>query len=164
MGIASALRRTVLGTGNELRQDRPMALNLLKLCVGATSPEDLAGHIEHRLAVSGSATYWHVTRMVPKRADELVAGGSLYWIIRGSVQARQKILGIEPFTDEAGIGRCRILLDRELVLTRHQPKRPFQGWRYLKAEDVPADLRSFDEAGDGLPPELSVALQELGVI
>ena len=141
-----------------------MALHLLKLCVGATSPEDLAAHIHHRLANSGSPAYWHVTRMVPKRGDELAAGGSLYWIIRGSVQARQSIVGIEPFTDEAGIGRCRILLDRALILTRHQPRRPFQGWRYLKDEDAPADLRAFDEPGDGLPPELSSALQELGVI
>ena len=142
----------------------PMALHLLKLCVGATSAEDLAAHIDHRLAISGSPAYWHVTRMVPKRGEELAAGGSLYWIIRGSVQARQSILGIEPFTDEEGIGRCKILLDRTLVLTRHQPKRPFQGWRYLKAEDAPADLREFGEAGDGLPPELATALQELGVI
>ncbi|MCE7027308.1 DUF1489 family protein [Jiella avicenniae] len=141
-----------------------MALHLLKLCVGAVSAEDLAAHIDRRLALSGAPTYWHVTRMVPKRAEELSSGGSLYWIIRGSVQARQQILGIEPFTDEEGIGRCKILLDRNLVLTRHQPKRPFQGWRYLKGEDAPADLRAFDEAGDGLPPELASALQELGVI
>ncbi|TFF25257.1 DUF1489 family protein [Jiella endophytica] len=141
-----------------------MALHLLKLCVGAESAPDLAAHIDHRLAMSGATDYWHVTRMVPKRVDELMRGGSLYWVIRGSVQARQAITGIEPFTDEGGIGRCRIMLDRQLVLTRQQPKRPFQGWRYLKQEDAPADLGAFGEAGDGLPPELSIALQELGVI
>ena len=140
-----------------------MALHLLKLCVGADSVDDLAAFIEHRLATSGSATHWHVTRMVPKRIDELVDGGSLYWVIRGSVQARQAITGIEPFTDDTGIGRCRILLDPALVITRQQPKRPFQGWRYLKGEDAPGDVRTFGEAGDGLPPELSAALQELGV-
>ncbi|MBP0615429.1 DUF1489 family protein [Jiella mangrovi] len=141
-----------------------MALNLLKLCVGADSPDDLAAFIANRLAMSGGTHHWHVTRMVPKRTDELLDGGSLYWVIRGSVQARQAITGIEPFTDDAGIGRCRIMLDPTLVLTRHQPKRPFQGWRYLRAEDAPSDVMIHGEAGDGLPPELSIALQELGVL
>ncbi|MBO0662226.1 DUF1489 domain-containing protein [Jiella sp. MQZ9-1] len=141
-----------------------MALHLLKLCVGVDSVEDLAAHIAHRLAVSGAAVTWHITRMVPKRIDELIDGGSLYWVIRGQVQARQVIVGIEPFTDHEGIGRCRILLDPTLVTTRHQPKRPFQGWRYLKGADAPADRMQAEEGADDLPPDLSRVLEELGVI
>ncbi|MBO0905087.1 DUF1489 family protein [Jiella sonneratiae] len=140
-----------------------MTLHLLKLCVGAESPEDLEGHVRHRLAASGETRYWHVTRMVPKRAEALTAGGSLYWIIRGAVQARQAIVGIEPFTDEEGIGRCRIRLDPSVVRTRHQPRRPFQGWRYLDVGDAPPDLSRSSDGEADLPPELSVALQELGV-
>ena len=163
MGITTVDRRYTLGSDGRVRHSRAMSLNLLKLCVGADSVDDLAAFIAHRLEASGSPVHWHVTRMVPKRVNELVSGGSLYWVIRGSVQARQAIAGIEPFTDETGIGRCRILLNPELVLTRHQPKRPFQGWRYLKSEDAPTDVGSFGAPGDGLPAELSIALQELGV-
>ena len=144
-----------------------MALHLIKLCVGADSVEDLEAWIAHRLDLRRAANepshHVHVTRMQPKRADELLSGGSLYWVIKGNVQARQKLVGIEPFTDNEGIGRCRLVLDPELVRTRWQPKRPFQGWRYLKDEDKPADLGD-DDGIEDLPPDLRGELASLGLL
>lgn len=144
-----------------------MALHLIKLCVGADSLEDLESWIARRVDMqraSGQSTnQFHVTRMQPKRTEELLDGGSLYWVIKGNVQARQKLVGIEPFTDNEGIGRCRLVLDPVLVHTRWQPKRPFQGWRYLKDDDKPADLGD-DEGIEDLPPELRGELASLGLL
>jgi hypothetical protein len=74
---------------------------------------------------------YHVTRMVPTRAAELVDGGSMYWVIRGAVLVRQRIEAVERYTDEEGIGRCKLVFDPELVPVRPVPRRAFQGWRYL---------------------------------
>lgn len=121
-----------------------MTLHLIKLCVGADSVESLQAWIDFRLEqkrMAGEApVQTHTTRMVPSRKDELLAGGSLYWVIKGKIQVRQRLIDIRPFTDEAGIKRCDLVLESKLVQTRFQPRRPFQGWRYLKAEDAPADL------------------------
>ena len=144
-----------------------MALNLLKLCVGATSIEDQQSWIEHTLAkkrARGLAEeHIHTTRMVPKRIDELLDGGSLYWVIKGNIQVRERLIDIRPFTDKEGIRRCDLVMDGKLVPTQWQPRRAFQGWRYLKVEDAPADL-----AGDGgiasLPPGLRSELADLGLL
>ena len=105
----------------------------------------------------------HVTRMTPKRTDELLAGGSLYWVMKGVIRCRQKLIGIEPFTDNEGIGRCRLVLDKEIVPTRRQERRPFQGWRYLEAKDAPPDVKK-GEAEDDMPEEMRRELEELGLI
>ncbi|MEJ0013138.1 MAG: DUF1489 domain-containing protein [Bauldia sp.] len=143
-----------------------MALNLIKLCVGCDSVEDLAEWIEQRLKEKkrkGEKPFHnHVTRMVPKRIAEL-KGGSLYWVIKGTVQVRQKLVAVEPFTDKDGISRCRLVLDAKLVRTEWQPKRPFQGWRYYAADDAPRDLRKGRNGDDDLPPELSAELAGLGL-
>lgn len=142
-----------------------MAVNLVKLCVGATSVEDLEHWSAQRLAAMRKAgtraELFHTTRMVPKRADELVAGGSLYWVIAGSIQCRQTLTTIEPFVDGDGIGRCRLMLGPKIVRTRWMPKRPFQGWRYLKAEEAPADLAAGETQ---VPAELRADLAELGLL
>lgn len=142
-----------------------MTLHLIKLCVGADSIEDLDAWIKHKLAEKRAAglpvEQYHTTRMVPRRMDELLEGGSLYWVIRGNVQVRQSLVDIRPFTDDEGIGRCRLVLEPELVPTEWQPKRPFQGWRYLEAKDAPRDLD--DRCGQGLPPELAAELAGLGL-
>ena len=78
--------------------------------------------------------------MVPKRADELTDGGSLFWVIRGQITCRERILDIRPFTDKDGIGRCRVVLDGKVVLVEPRPRSAFQGWRYLEAKDAPRDL------------------------
>lgn len=142
-----------------------MPLHLIKLCVGCESIEDLADWIEQKLAEKRRAglpvEQYHHTRMVPKRIPELLDGGSLYWVIRGSVQVRQRLTDIRTYTDEEGIGRCRLVLDTALVPTERQPKRPFQGWRYLEPKDAPRDLS--DSSMDGLPPALAAELAELGL-
>lgn len=145
-----------------------MALNLLKLCVGVDSVEDLEEWIGARLAEAQArgdvAEQFHTTRMVPKRVDELIAGGSLYWVIKGNVQVRQRLLDIRPFTDAEGVSRCRLILDPVLHRTRWQPRRPFQGWRYLKTEDAPPDLSGDDQEIASLPPKLRQELAELGLL
>ena len=144
-----------------------MALNLLKLCVGATSIEDLQSWLDSRMAqkrAQGLAEeHIHTTRMVPKRTDELLAGGSLYWVIKGNIQVRERLIDIRPFTDKEGIRRCDLVMDGKLVPTQWQPRRAFQGWRYLKPDDAPEDLA----AGGGiaeLPPRLRNELAELGLL
>lgn len=145
-----------------------MALNLIKLCVGADSVDDHRAWIDFRLdqarAMGIDAEQYHTTRMYPKRADEIIAKGSLYWVIKGQVQCRQRVLDIRRFTDNEGIGRCKIVLEPTLILTSLQPKRPFQGWRYLRAEDAPRDMAEMSDGGEPMPEALRRELSELGLI
>ncbi|WP_425086929.1 DUF1489 family protein [Stappia sp.] len=144
-----------------------MTLHLLKLCVGAGSIEDLQAWIdfraEERRARGEAPEQCHTTRMVPTRRDELLDGGSLYWVIKGSIQVRQRLIDIRPFTDGAGIKRCDLVLEPILHPTRPHPRRPFQGWRYLKPEDAPADLTRLDGSGD-IPDAMRRELVELCLI
>lgn len=144
-----------------------MSLHLLKLCVGADSIEDLREWVASRamnaMAAGLEPHSIHTTRMVPKRMEELLEGGSLYWVIKGQVQARQQLLDIRTFTGEDGIGRCNLILGPEVVETALQPRRAFQGWRYLKSEEAPADLAAMGGAGD-LPDHLRRELAELGLL
>lgn len=107
---------------------------------------------------------YHTTRMMPTRAAEILDGGSLYWVVKGSVQCRQAITAIRPYTDAEGIGRCRLVLDPQVVRTEWQPRRAFQGWRYLKPEDAPADLGADRAALAEMPPKLRRELAELGLL
>ncbi len=142
-----------------------MGLNMLKLCVGAESLEDLQGWSKERLlrmkAKGEEPHHFHVTRMVPKRMAELIDGGSLYWVIKGQVQARQELTDIVVFTDTDGIRRCKLMLANEVVPTQWQPRRAFQGWRYLKSEDAPVDVSNADIT---IPPQLYSRLSELGLL
>jgi hypothetical protein len=140
-----------------------MPLHLLKLCVGAESIADLRAWIKMRRE-RASGVHAHVTRMFPKRAGELLDGGSLYWVIKGHISARQKLIGIEPFVDSAGVKRCALQLEDEVIAVRPQPFRAFQGWRYFEPKDAPPDL---DAAAAGLaemPEALRRQLSELGLI
>ncbi|QFT31873.1 hypothetical protein FIV00_15375 [Labrenzia sp. THAF82] len=127
-----------------------MTLHLVKLCVGADSAESLQAWIDYRVEQARLAgaeeVTTHTTRMVPTRKDELLDGGSLFWVIKGKIQARQHLLDIRPFTDDAGIKRCNLVLEPRLILTQYRPKRPFQGWRYLKMDEAPGDIRLAGEA------------------
>ncbi|BBK32812.1 hypothetical protein EDC65_4575 [Stella humosa] len=137
-------------------------LHLMKLSVGSDDVADLAGFQARRLAAHGAV--WHVTRSTPKRADELLEGGSIYWSIRGRLQARQRLIGFETDSDEQERPRCRIMLDPELVPTAPRSIRPFQGWRYLPAADAPPDMTGNGPGqGDSLPPELVEELRRLGL-
>ena len=107
----------------------------------------------------------HITRMVPKRDEEILAGGSLYWVIRGEIAAREKIIGIEPFRDKDGIGRCRIVMQPKVIAVSPRPMRPFQGWRYLTDDAVPGDLSKSASKGIAAMPEpLRRELRDLGLL
>jgi hypothetical protein len=145
-----------------------MALHLIKLCVGADSIDDLEGFIRRRLAEKRSRgdplEYHHTTRMVPKRREQLIAGGSLYWVIRGQIAARQTLRDVQPFIDPHGTSRCRLILDPTVVAVMPRPCRPFQGWRYMRGSDAPADI---DRVGGDvaiMPESLRRQLRELGLI
>ena len=144
-----------------------MALHLIKLCVGADSIEDLREWVSQRSLTAMAAGLEphsvHTTRMLPKRTEELLDGGSLYWVIKGQVQARQRLLDIRSFTGGDGITRCDLVLGPEVIETSPAPKRPFQGWRYLKDEEAPRDLGGSGLAED-MPSDLRRELAELGLL
>src|SRR3984885_15196961 len=145
-----------------------MALNLIKLCVGADSVSDLDDWIKQKLKDKRKRgekpEHIHVTRMVPKRADELTDGGSLFWVIRGEMMCRQLIRDVRPFVDKDGIGRCRLVLDRKVVLVAPRPYRAFQGWRYLAINDAPRDLDKVAKASTPMPETLRRELRDLGLM
>ncbi|MBU1345560.1 MAG: DUF1489 domain-containing protein [Alphaproteobacteria bacterium] len=130
-----------------------MPLHMIKLCVGVAKVETL----ERRVAKG----QWLMvnTRMTPKRATELEDGGSLFWVMKGSVTCRMPILDITT-KGEGKASKCHIKLAPEVIRTAPQARRPFQGWRYLEPKDAPTDLSSID-AGD-MPPELAKQLREMG--
>ena len=138
-------------------------VNILKLCVGAESIEDLEEWQASQAPRWPKGRAVHVTRMWPKRASEVLAGGSLYWVIKGQVLARQRIVGLEKVAGADGVERCALLLDTEVIRTQAAPRRPFQGWRYLAAEDSPRDLPKGRAADDALPEDLARALAEIGL-
>lgn len=136
-----------------------MPLHLIKLCVGADSVEDLADWQRRRFPGGRPR---HVTRMRPRREAEVLAGGSLYWVIRGITLVRQRILALEAVED-GEVRRCALALDPALVRVEPRPRAPFQGWRYLEAKDAPPDLPEAAAAEPALPPRLQHALAEMGV-
>jgi hypothetical protein len=145
-----------------------MPLHLIKLCVGCDAIEELEDWIERRLRAARRARrkpeHRHTTRMIPKRLDDLLDGGSLYWVIRGNVQARQPLVDIRPFRDGEGVSRCHLVLDPKVTPTEWQPRRAFQGWRYLNAEEAPRDLAAGREGLRNLPPDLRRELSDLGLL
>lgn len=138
-------------------------LNIIKLCVGAESVEDLTDWQTAHAAQWAPGTTEHVTRMWPKRADEVLDGGSLYWVIKGVILARQRILALEERRGGDGIARCALVLDTEVIRTEAAPRRPFQGWRYLIPDESPRDLPKGRALDDKLPPALAQALAEIGL-
>jgi hypothetical protein len=145
-----------------------MPLNLIKLCVGCDSVADLEDWIKLKLKEKRKRRqkpgHIHTTRMFPKRADELTAGGSLYWVIRGQIACREKILDIRPTTGKDGIKRCQIVLDGKLVLVEPRPRAAFQGWRYLEGRDAPRDLSRAAPGAARMPEKMRRELQELGLL
>lgn len=144
-----------------------MTVNLIKLCVGVEDPETLKAFQDDRLARQKKAKrtqeLMHVTRMTPKRAEALLDGGSLYWVMKGVVRCRQQILELRPLVDDEGKSHCGIVLDPEIVLTERLSKRPFQGWRYLEVENAPKDAKAV-EGADDMPEEMREELRELGLL
>ena len=147
---------------------RTMTLHMLKLCVGCDSISDLESWIEDTLALwrrlGRPEEQFHTTRMVPKRMAEILGGGSLYWVIKGQVSARQRIIDIRPFTDVDGIGRCHLVLEPKVVAVMPRPCRPFQGWRYLEAKDCPADMGVGAGETAAMPEALRRELAGMGLL
>ncbi len=139
-------------------------VNLIKLSVGTESVEDLAVWQETKRAQAPDGLPRHVTRMWPKREAEVVNGGSIFWVIKGAVQCRQKINRLDEYIGSDGIRRCAIVLESELIRTHTSLKRPFQGWRYLAVTDAPPDLPEGRAEEEALPLELNQALAEIGVL
>jgi hypothetical protein len=145
-----------------------MPLHLIKLCVGCDSVAELEDWISRKLKEKRrhkqKPEHIHTTRMVPKRAAELAEGGSLYWVIRGQITCRERILDIRPFTDKDGIGRCRVVLDGKVVLVEPRPRAAFQGWRYLESKDAPRDLSRAAPGAARMPELMRRELRELGLL
>ena len=146
-----------------------MTIHLIKLCVGADSIADLAEWQKGRLAelrkASKAPRLFHTTRMVPKRQDELLDGGSLYWVIKGLVLVRQRITGFGNGSKLDGTPCCLVYLDHAVIPVRPTPKRAFQGWRYLEAADAPDDLKGAASSGIAqMPPHMRQTLAELGLL
>lgn len=141
-------------------------LHLIKLCVGVDSLQELADWQKKRLkekrAKGQKPELIHVTRQTPKRADELLDGGSLYWVIRGQIMARQALIELREMKKN-GVPHCGLVYDKKLVPVRPRPRRAFQGWRYFEAADVPPDIAELKGA-KGLPESLKRELAVLGLL
>ena len=141
-------------------------LHLIKLCVGVDSLKDLADWQKKRLkekrAKGQKPELIHITRQMPKRAEELLDGGSLYWVIKGQIMARQKLLELRAIKRN-GMPHCGLVYHRELVPVSPRPRRAFQGWRYFEAADAPKDIAAI-KGGAGLPEALKRDLAVLGLL
>jgi hypothetical protein len=138
-----------------------MPLHLLKLCVGVDDVDQLRQSQQRR--TKRGERLVHVTRHRPRRDDEVLDGGSLYWVIRRVISVRQRIIGLEEVHGTDGIRRCAIILHPDLVLTMPQPRRPHQGWRYFEEDVAPADAPKGGSEAD-FPPEMAAELRELGLL
>jgi len=145
-----------------------MPLHLIKLCVGCDSVADLEDWIKRKLKEKKrrgqKPERVHTTRMVPKRAGELKDGGSLFWVIRGQITCREKILDIRPTTGKDGIKRCQVVLDGKVVLVEPRPRSAFQGWRYLEDKEAPRDLSRAAPGAAKMPEQMRRELRELGLL
>lgn len=143
-----------------------MNVHLIKLAVGVEDFDHLAALQQNRIqqatARGDTPNPRHYTRMKPKREAELLDGGSIYWVIKGVIRARQNLLGFESYTDEEGVRRCAFVLDPHLVATQNRPHRAFQGWRYLDPAKAPGDAKDGEDAD--LPQELARDLDALGLL
>ncbi len=139
-----------------------MSLNLIKLCVGVSEVEEMDSWV--KINKHNSDALEHVTRMFPRRKDEILGGGSLYWVIRGLILCRQPIDDLEAIVGSDGIQRCRIVFKPKIIRVRPTPRRAFQGWRYLDAADVPPDLKKGESGAADLPEAMRRDLASLGLL
>ena len=145
-----------------------MPLHLIKLAVGCDSVNELKSWVAERIKTARAKGlpqhHIHITRMTPKRDMELLAGGSLYWVIRGEIAAREKIVAIEPFRDRDGIGRCRLVMQPKVIAVSPRPMRAFQGWRYFEHGAAPPDLGKAAASIAAMPEPLRRELRDLGLL
>ena len=140
----------------------PKHVNLIKLCVGAQSVSELAEGQKKKLETSG--IIYHATRMWPKRETEILSGGSLYWVFKGLILARQEIIELREIIGPDEIRRCGLILDKVIIRTEPRPKKPFQGWRYLIPENAPKDICIFQSEETEIPYHMQLELSKLGVL
>ena len=144
-------------------------VNIVKLAVGIQSVEELAliqRQFLNQPGIHANGGFYHSTKLMPKKHEAIVKSGSLYWVIKGVICARQKILSITKQEDADGIKRCKIFLDNSIIKTAPVRKKPFQGWRYLKKNRTPADITdpvttTFD---DDIPLKVQQQLLEVGLL
>ena len=144
-----------------------MSIHIIKLVVGVEDLAEFAARQRHEIIdYHGQRAVPCWTRFMPKRADEILReGGSIYRVIKNRIQCRHKILGFEMVETKEKGKMCMIMQDAEIIKTVSTPRRPFQGWRYLKPADVPKDLGPYDPANDqDIPPEMEKALREAGLV
>ena len=138
-------------------------VHMLKLSVGTEDVAGLAAWQATKRAQSEDGLPRHITRMWPKRSDEILNGGSIFWVIKGVILCRQPILRLDEYIGADEIRRCAITCKPGLIRVEATPKRAFQGWRYLPVADAPRDLPDGRQDEEALPPELSKALAAIGV-
>jgi len=138
-------------------------VNLVKLCVGIDSVQQLESYRAQRRREGLERPDRHITRMWPRRQHDLLNGGSLYWVIKGVIQARQRVVRLEEVIGDDGIRRCGIVMDPAIIRTQAARRRAFQGWRYLAPADSPPDLDVARTADSDLPMEMQLALAEIGL-
>jgi hypothetical protein len=145
-----------------------MTVHLKKMAVGVESIAHLAeiqaSRLEDAQRRGEVPTLRHITRHGPKRVEELLGGGSLYWVIKGFVQVRQAFVGIEREVNAKGRPSCALVLDLELVRVTFRAQKPFQGWRYLSVGDAPLDATSQAGGDHGMPTEMAAELKSLGLL
>jgi hypothetical protein len=145
-----------------------MTLHLIKLCVGVDSIRELDEWIKERLAEKKKKKqpleHIHTTRMMPTQKEALLDGGSLYWVIKGVISCRQKLIDLRPFADKEGVKRCRVVMEPKLVTVVPKPRSAFQGWRYLKANEAPADLAKGEKGVAAMSEEMRRELHEMGLL
>ena len=136
-----------------------MTVHLKKLSVGSASVDGLRALQAQRLANVGRLI--HITRNRPRRVEELLNGGSIYWIIKGVMTARQAIVDFVEAKRADGSPACGIVLSPEIVNVVPTRMRIFQGWRYLEVADAPIDLGTNND--ENMPSEFFAELRELGI-
>jgi hypothetical protein len=143
-----------------------MTLHILKLCVGVDTLQELAewqaGRLKDLKKKGKPPELVHVTRMTPKRKDEVLDGGSLYWVIKGQIAARQKLIDLRKVTKN-GTPHCGLVYEPKLVPVQRRAHRAFQGWRYFDPKDAPPDARG-TKGLEKLPEKLQVELVNLGLL
>ena len=140
----------------------PRLLHLLKMAVGVGDIDELRRFRAARLKERGASLVY--TRNHPRRTAEVLAGGSIYWVIRGQIRVRQLVTGFRSERDDNGRTYCLIEVDHQLVPTLLRPWRPFQGWRYLTPADAPPDASAGPGGIAAMPERMLAELRALGLL